>query len=636
MKKFLLLILSVLSVGALQAADLHEIDKQDFTKSQGDWTIDNVLLPDALTYIWSQDNTYGMKATAYLSATKTNYASESWLISPELDLSKLTNLKVAIDQAANFLSTTFDDNCQAYIIDGQTQTKIAFTNTPTLTTKWTFVKDTVDLTAYCGKSSIKLAFKYVSTDKVAPTWEIKTLSLLSTDEVGPGEDDTQHAVSIHAMKTFDASSAPDVTFEFQNLLVTYVNGRNVFLQENQNGEINGLLCYLDQAETVLKAGDVISGEVTGTLKLYNQSVLEYALASLPATVVSSGNEVTPQTVTIADITNSYKDYEAELVTIRNVQFSEAAWNSRNNTVTDDSDNSVTVRDNFNVATSVTFDTEKSYNVTALVSSYKGVVQIYPRSAEDIELITSLKKPAITFANEELVFKGIPAAVTNAFRTESDGTLTWQSSNEEVATVDASGNVTVKRLGNTVITVSSAETSTWQAAQASYTLYVLSEGDGSKEKPFVPTDLAYYNGKVSGEQYIEGYIVGYWYNNAAVFGTDNALASNISIANTADETNGKFTAPVQLKSGSDLRAQLNLKDNPSNLGMKVVLAGEVDTYFTVAGVKNLTANSISGVRMDETLNLKDATIYNILGQKVNYSGLKRPGVYLVNGKKVYLK
>ena len=102
MKKFLLLILSVLSVGALQAADLHEIDKQDFTKGQGDWTIDNVLLPDALTYIWTQNNDYGMKATAYLSASKTNYASEAWLISPELDLSKMTNLKVAIDQAANY------------------------------------------------------------------------------------------------------------------------------------------------------------------------------------------------------------------------------------------------------------------------------------------------------------------------------------------------------------------------------------------------------------------------------------------------------------------------------------------------------------------------------------------------------
>lgn len=636
MKKFLLLILSVLSVGALQAADLHEIDKQDFTKGQGDWTIDNVLLPDALTYIWTQTNDYGMKATAYLSASKKNYASEAWLISPELDLSKMTNLKVAIDQAANFLGTTFDDNCQAYVIDGNTKNKVTFTNTPTTTTKWTFVKDTIDLTSYCGKGSIKLAFKYVSTETVAPTWEIKTVSLLSTDDVQPAEDDTEHVVSIHAMKNIDASKSPDVTFEFKNLLVTYVNGRNVFLQENENGEINGLLCYLDQPETVLKAGDVISGEVTGTLKLYNESVLEFVSASFPATVVSSGNEVTAQTVSIADITNSYKDYEAELVTIKDVQFTAAAWESRNNTITDDSDNTVTVRDNFNAATSLTFDTKKTYNVTALVSSYKDAVQIYPRSAEDIELITSLKKPALSFANEEVVFKGIPTAVTNALSNESDGALTWKSSDEDVASVDASGNVSVKRLGNTVITVSSAETSTWQSAQASYTLYVLSEGDGSKENPFVPTDLAYYNGKVSGEQYIEGYIVGYWNNNAAVFGAENALASNISIANTADETNGKFTAPVQLKSGSDLRAQLNLLDNPSNIGMKVVLAGEVETYFTVAGVKNLTANSIRGVRVDDSLNLKNATIYNILGQKVPYNGLKRPGVYLVNGKKVYLK
>ncbi len=637
MKQFLLSVLSLFAVTGLQAADLHEYLSQDFTKSQGDWTVDNRTMPDALTYIWNRSNNYGMVASAY--ANSQCYASEAWLYSPEVDLSKLTNLKVAISHAVNKVGTgyTVTQHCQAYVIVGDEATALTFNNLPA-GTSWTFYNDTLDLSSYCGKSKVKFGFRYTSTESSAPSWEIKTLSLLTTDDVeGSGDDDdVVKANSIHAMKSIDASESPEVVFAFQNLLVTFVNGKSLFLQENLNDEINGLLCYLGSNETVLKAGDVISGEVTGQLKLYNETALEFTPATFPATVVSSGNAVEAQTVTIADITNNYTDYEAELVTIKNVQFENAAWESRNNTIVDDSDNSVVLRDNFNTSASKTFDTEKSYNVTAFVSSYKGTVQIYPRTAEDIELITSLQAPKLSFDADEVPVTGTSATVQNALTNESDGAMTWKSSNEAVATVDAKGNVTILRLGNTVISVETAETATMQAAQASYTLYVLSGGDGTKERPFLPTDLAYENGKVSGEQYVEGYIVGYWNNNTAQFGAEGALPSNISVANTADETIGAFTAPVQLTSGTDLRAQLNLVDNPGNIGLKVVLAGTVATYFNVAGVKNLTSNSLNGVRIDNSLDLKNAEIFNILGQKVPYTGLKRPGVYLVNGKKVFLK
>lgn len=55
--------------------------------------------------------------------------------------------------------------------------------------------------------------------------------------------------------------------------------------------------------------------------------------------------------------------------------------------------------------------------------------------------------------------------------ETDGTITWTSSRESVATVDANGKVTIVGAGTTTITASAAQSSLYTAATASYTITV---------------------------------------------------------------------------------------------------------------------------------------------------------------------
>ena len=156
------------------ATGLYNID---FTKSQTGWTVNDVTLPEGFTSIWTADAKYGYKATAYKSST--NYAGESWLISPKIDLSKATAATLKISHACNFFAdvATAEQECTVWAsLDGSNWSQVTLTGYPTKM-GWDFVDGTADLSAYAGKTNVQIAFKYTSTATKAGTWEIKTVTI---------------------------------------------------------------------------------------------------------------------------------------------------------------------------------------------------------------------------------------------------------------------------------------------------------------------------------------------------------------------------------------------------------------------------------------------------------------------------
>jgi hypothetical protein len=59
------------------------------------------------------------------------------------------------------------------------------------------------------------------------------------------------------------------------------------------------------------------------------------------------------------------------------------------------------------------------------------------------------------------------------------------------------------------------------------------------------------------------------------------STNIAIA--ADATSASFV-PVQLPATSEIRAELNLSQNPENLGKEIKIFGQITKYFGVTGIK----------------------------------------------------
>ena len=599
---------------------------ETFGTNQGAFTIDDKVLPEGTTYIWSFASGYGMKASAYVN--KTNYASESWLVSPKFDCTNATALTLSFSEAANFFKSA--KNVSAY-----TSVKVKEVGTDTWTdltlsarasgTGWAFTDGiTADLSAYVGKK-MQIAFVYTSSAELAGTWEVKNFELKGKGEVtAESEVVIPEYTTIAQLKNNAKATATAVKFTFTDLLVTGAAGKNTYVTDGTDG----MLLY--GTASPYKAGDKISGTIAANLVSYSNLTELKDLDLTGVTVTSEGNVVTPVAATINKLVANQKKYENVLVTLSEVAFESNALADMNISLTD-GEESITLYDKFNVLTDFIFDTTKQYNVTAIATIYNASIQLYALSADDIQMITNLVAPETAWATDTVAVMPGSTTVENTLTTNSTAAVTYSSSNEAVATIDTEGNITFVGYGHTVISAETAENEEYLASKASFDLFFI-EGEGTLAKPYTPADVQYFSDKIVGKAWVKGEISGFYNNNKYFAGTEGAVASNLVIS--AGETN----VPVALPSGSQVRTDLNLKDNATNLGKTVWVYGTIEKYFSVAGVKNVTDYSwdgegtLTGINSLEAApaNTKADVIYSIDGRRL---AAPAKGFNIINGKKV---
>ena len=160
-------------------------------EGQGKLTIQNVKLTDPLTYVWYYSAAYGMCASAFKD--NASYESESWLVTPQIDLSRAKTPQFGFDHAFN-KAPNFTEECTVlvstnYTGDVTTCDWVALEwnlnedgtqNIPS-GTSWTFQHTGYfDFTPFVGEK-INIAFRYTTANGVSGTWELKNL-LLSEPE----------------------------------------------------------------------------------------------------------------------------------------------------------------------------------------------------------------------------------------------------------------------------------------------------------------------------------------------------------------------------------------------------------------------------------------------------------------------
>lgn len=109
--------------------------------------------------------------------------------------------------------------------------------------------------------------------------------------------------------------------------------------------------------------------------------------------------------------------------------------------------------------------------------------------------------------------------------------------------------------------------------------------GSKESPFSVSEASANQG-IKGA-WLEGYIVGgFTGSKVGSFTRDpeKARQSSLAIADQQNETNVNAIFPVELPAGK-VRAALNILDNPSNIGKKIIIRGNLERYYSAPGLKN---------------------------------------------------
>ncbi len=123
-------------------------------------------------------------------------------------------------------------------------------------------------------------------------------------------------------------------------------------------------------------------------------------------------------------------------------------------------------------------------------------------------------------------------------------------------------------------------------------------EGSYSKPYsVSAVIAKGTTAPTNNVYVKAYIVGYvdgkTLADGARFSNEGVTSNtNLLIADASNETDVSKCVPVQLPN-NPVRTGLNLKDNPSFLGKQVLLYGNLEKYFSVAGVKSVTYAECDG-------------------------------------------
>lgn len=162
---------------------------ESFETGFGSFVLDNVNLSEGLSYVWAIDKSYKCaKASAYVN--KKNLPSESWLVSPWIELSAAEVIRsLYFDHAVSKYFGNVSEEATLWIkVEGGdwTQiTSIAYPEVPQDKSFSPFETQVVSLAGYEGKK-IKVGFKYVSTDEAAGTWEIRNFKV-STDVSGINE-----------------------------------------------------------------------------------------------------------------------------------------------------------------------------------------------------------------------------------------------------------------------------------------------------------------------------------------------------------------------------------------------------------------------------------------------------------------
>lgn len=437
MKKLYILGLSLISAGTFSAQAYLGKDFEDQDINSGGFTT-QVVVGTADWFSQEYSNNNFAKMTNYSGGSNT--ASESWFVTPAVDLSGATSPILSFANSANFSGA----DLEVYV-----STDYDGTSAPSTAT-WTALTGNLSAGAYDWVNSGEMAltattastyfgFKYTGSASDGKTWQIDSIFVAEAgtpfENTVVGTPPAPAVVKTITELQSNVSSA-DVSYYKDSTVTTtgIVTGINVYngvrkgyyLQDGV-GAWTGIYVY--NPSSTCSRGDSVT--VTGTVDEY-QEVTQ--ISNVTNTVIGSSlNDVAP--TLIATYPTSYEEYESVLVKVVNANCT-AGTDTYGNFQADDGSGYVKVTD---ALFAYTPSVGTAYNIAGIMQYYL-YFKLAPRDANDVSVYTSVKENN--------------AVLTNVYPNPSNGIVNIEvTENTELVVLDLLGNVVISRpLMNTLNTV----------------------------------------------------------------------------------------------------------------------------------------------------------------------------------------
>lgn len=264
-----------------------------------------------LSYVWSYDSKYGMKASAFVSST--NHATESWLISPLIDLTNANDPIFTFDHAVNKFTSVdkAKEEATVWVRFGEDGEWYQVSNvTYPSSQSWSFVNaGDLPLDEFVG-NKIQIGFKYISTATNAGTWEIQNFKVNDGEIVITYDDMTVAELCGLTEKT------DNINLTFTDALVTYVQDKSAYIREGENA-----ICAYDLG-IALKEGQTINGSVKVDFELYRgmheiKANTATTVSELTITDAAAGATVAPKEATLSELLEG--KHAADYIVLKGVQ-----------------------------------------------------------------------------------------------------------------------------------------------------------------------------------------------------------------------------------------------------------------------------------------------------------------------------
>ena len=285
--------------------------EETFMGGIGAWEAADIVPVEGVASIWAYDSKYGMVAKSTKAVD-----SQAELVSPDIDLSGVSSAVLSFDHVQRFAGNVWEE-LKLFVStdDGSTWEELLIPHY-TSGSGWGFEPSgEISLRKFAGKL-VKIKFQYKSSTKHYATWEIKNLKVVE----GDAKIETVAGI-------IDATVAAEAAWSgtFKNAVVTYVSGGTAFVEDATGG------IELYQSGHTLKAGQVINGEVSGKVKLYN-GYSELTALDVSKATVTDGEVPAPTKLTIAELKARYLRYQNCAVMLEGVTFEKALTDSNRNGV----------------------------------------------------------------------------------------------------------------------------------------------------------------------------------------------------------------------------------------------------------------------------------------------------------------
>ena len=271
-----------------------------FLENNCSWETTDVIPVEGVASIWVQDKTYGMVAKATKAVD-----SKAELVSPLIDLSSVTSAVLSFQHVQKYAGNLQAKYLKVFVSvdNGANWTEVLIPNYPS-GANWTYISSgDISLKPFVG-NLIKIKFEYTSDADHYATWEIKNLTVVEGEAA---------IASIAALNNATVASETAWTGTFKDAVVTYVNGSNAFIEDATGGNL------LYKNGHGLKAGQVINGEVSGKVKLYN-GFSELTDLDLSKATVTDGEAPAPTKMTLSDLLKCYLRFQNCQVLLEGVTF----------------------------------------------------------------------------------------------------------------------------------------------------------------------------------------------------------------------------------------------------------------------------------------------------------------------------